>query len=160
MTSLAALLAEPGNVRREVPLFPVEAPDGLCDVPEISRQVMLFRDMRILAPTVFGFAIPNAGKRNPVTARKEGICGGAFDTEWHWDGGSAWVEMKGYDKRGYPGKLSGNQIAWGNRMHLIGKPVACFFDPSAAVQWLKSLGAIVLLREGPSPQSKSCDRHA
>lgn len=133
---------------RETPLFPVEAPDGDRTRSEIARQVTLFSTMRMVAPTVLGFAIPNAGKRNPVQARKEGIMGGAFDTEWHWSTGSAWVEMKGYDARGRAGSLSDNQVTWGNRMHALGKPVACFFDPLAAVHWLASLGAPVRLRGG------------
>lgn len=132
----------------ESPVFPVEAPDGDRTRPEIARQVTLFSTMRIVAPTVFGFAIPNAGKRNPVQAKKEGIVGGAFDTEWHWDGGQAWIELKGYDARGRAGTLSQSQIDWGNRMHRLSKSVACFFDPLAAVHWLASLGAPVRLRGG------------
>ena len=132
----------------ETPLFPVEAPDGDRTRSEIARQVALFSTMRMVAPSVLGFAIPNAGKRNPAQARKEGIMGGAFDTEWHWAGGSAWIELKGYDARGRAGALSDNQVAWGNRMHRLGKPVACFFDPLAAVHWLASLGAPVRLRGG------------
>lgn len=130
------------------PIFPVEAPDGDRARSEIARQVTLFGTMRMAAPTVLGFAIPNAGKRNPVQAKKEGIMGGAFDTEWHWDTGAAWIELKGYDARGRAGTLSQSQIDWGNRMHRLGKPVACFFDPLAAVRWLASLGAPVRLREG------------
>lgn len=133
---------------REKPVFPVEAPDGDRTRTEIARQVTLFSTMRIAAPSVLGFAIPNAGKRNPAQARKEGIMGGAFDTEWHWVGGSAWIELKGYDARGRAGSLSDNQVAWGNRMHRLGKSVACFFDPLAAVHWLASLGAPVRLRAG------------
>lgn len=130
------------------PIFPVESPDGDRGRSEIARQVTLFSTMRMAAPSVLGFAIPNAGKRNPTLARKEGIMGGAFDTEWHWDAGAAWIELKGYDSRGRAGTLSQAQIDWGNRMHRLGKPVACFFDPIAAVRWLASLGAPVRLREG------------
>lgn len=132
----------------EPPLFRVEAPDGRRDVAEISRQVVLFRTMHMVAPEVLGFAIPNAGKRNPFKARQEGICGGAFDTEWQWCGGEAWIELKGYDARGRAGQLSRAQIDWGNRMHRLGKNVACFFDPLAAVHWLAGLGAPVRLRTG------------
>lgn len=52
--------------------------------------------MHMLAPEVLGFAIPNAGKRNPIQARKEGIMAGVFDTEWRWNHGSAFIELKGY----------------------------------------------------------------
>lgn len=133
----------------EQPLFPVEAPDGRRTWAEIDRQVVLFRDMHMLAPAVLGFAIPNAGKRNPVQARKEGIMAGVFDTEWRWPGGSAFVEMKGYTKAGRAGALSTAQIEFGNRLHKMGVPVGCFFTPALAVQFLRDAGAPFLsIREG------------
>lgn len=134
---------------REGPLFPVEPPDGRRNVPEIDRQVALFRDMRMLAPEVLGFAIPNAGKRNPSKARREGILAGVFDTEWRWRGGSAFVELKGYSADGRPGRLSQEQIDFGNRLHRMGHPVGCFFTPALAVQFLRDAGAPFLsIREG------------
>ncbi len=124
------------------PRFPVQEPDGQRDWSEIHRQATLFRLVRTAAPKVFGYAIPNAGKRNPATARREGIMAGVFDTAWNADHPfmTAWIEMKGYDGRGQPGKLSVPQIEWGNRMHMLGKPVACFFCPYAAAEWLRMLG--------------------
>lgn len=125
----------------ENPIFPVEPPDGRRDVTEISRQVALFREMHIRGPEVLGYAIPNAGKRNPVLARREGIMAGVFDTEWRWNHGNALIEMKGYDKRGRPGKLSPAQIAFGNRLHRMGHRVGCFFTPSLAIEFLRDAGA-------------------
>lgn len=123
------------------PIFYVEKPDGIKNWSEINRQVELFKIMRMAAPKVFGFAIPNAGKRNPMKARKENILGGVFDTEWQWEGGSCHVELKGYTKAGVAGKLSHGQIEFGNRMTNLGKPVACFFTPMRAVEWMRELGA-------------------
>lgn len=123
------------------PLFPVQAPDGRKDWRELARQTTLFTIMRMAAPRAFGFGTANAGKRNPMQARREGIMAGVFDTAWHCDGPiTAYVELKGYDARGRAGKLSPQQIDWGNRMHGLGVPVACFFDPYAAADWLREQG--------------------
>ncbi len=126
---------------RPAPEFFVQAPDGRRDWPEIERQATLFRLMHLAAPRVLGFAIPNAGKRNGFNARREGIMAGVFDTSWQWtQQRTAWVEMKGYDARGRAGSLSTSQIEWGNRMLELGHHVACFFDPHAAVDWLRERG--------------------
>lgn len=124
-----------------VPQFHVQAPDGKRDWAEIERQATLFRIMRHAAPRVLGFAVPNAGKRNPSAARREGIMAGVFDTHWSFRAPvSAWVEFKGYDKRGRAGELSTAQIEWGNRQTELGHHVACFFCPYAAAEWLRGLG--------------------
>ncbi len=127
---------------RPRPSFPVEAPDGRKDWTEISRQGTLFSIVHRTGPSVFGFAVPNAGKRNPMKAKREGIMAGVFDTCWQAPSPfmTAWIELKGYDARGRPGTLSPQQIDWGNRMHAMGKPVACFFDPYAAAEWLRMIG--------------------
>lgn len=124
------------------PKFPVQDPDGRRDWTELQRQTTLFRVVRTAGPKIAGFPIPNAGKRNPLKARREGIVAGVFDTCWNADHPfmSAWIELKGYDAKGRAGKLSPQQIEWGNRMHLLGKPVACFFCPYAAAEWLRMLG--------------------
>lgn len=139
MTSQFDHLESPLN---EAPIFPVQAPDGKRDWTELARQSTLFRLVRTAGPTIYGYAIPNAGKRNPLQARREGIMAGVFDTCWNAPHPfmSAWIELKGYDKSGRPGKLSQAQIDWGNRMHRLGKPVACFFDPYEAAEWLRALG--------------------
>lgn len=123
------------------PEFFVQAPDGRRDWSELKRQATLFRVMRHHGPRVRGHAVPNAGKRNPQQAIREGIKSGVFDTSWAWRRPLvAWIELKGYDKRGQPGSLSRQQIEWGNSMHALGYPVACFFDPYDAANWLRELG--------------------
>lgn len=141
MTALQSLFDGLETSLIESPLFFVEAPDGRRDLAETPRQTRLFGIMRLHAPEVLGFPIPNAGKRNPTKARAEGIVSGVFDTSWQWTGNEAWIELKGYTAAGRAGELSPNQIHWGNRMHLMGKHVACFFDPMNAALWLQARGA-------------------
>lgn len=135
------------------PLFPVEAPDGRKDLSELDRQVMFRKFAANLAPAVLVWANANAGRRNPVQARKEGVMAGVFDMTCAWDIGAStlpdcdvstcFIEMKGYDKSGRPGRLSQAQIDWGNAMHQRGHKVACFFSGRSAFDWLASLGAPV-----------------
>lgn len=130
----------------EQPLFPVEGPDGKRHLSEIQRQATFINLMKTLAPTVMVFAIPNAGKRNPRLAKKEGITGGVFDLCCTWEGGGiCWPEMKGYSSAGRAGELSRSQISWGNDMYRRGHKVACFFDPMSAVNWVRRCGAPVRL---------------
>lgn len=125
----------------EAPLFYCEAPDCRKDWPEIDRQVTFFNLMRHAAPGVAVWATANAGKRNPMQARREGIKSGVFDVQCVADRPLlALIEFKGYDARGRPGKLSDNQIRFGNRMHRYSVPVACFFSPHRAVDWLREHG--------------------
>lgn len=127
----------------EKPRFPVEPPDGRRDVAELPRQTEFLTLMRMVAPTVEVRALPNAGKRNPQQAKREGIKSGLLDIGLWWDNrGHAVLEFKGYSQ-GRAGKLSANQIAFGNRLHDMGIPVACFFTAEAAVAWLADVGAPV-----------------
>lgn len=124
----------------EEPMFFVESPDGLRDLAELPRctkfRMLVGRDL----PKVWLYANANAGKRNPAQARREGIRAGVFDYTAVWGGDVAWVEFKGYSQR-RPGKLSQPQIDFGNAMIDRGHKAACFFDPEAAVEWLKKCGA-------------------
>lgn len=129
---------------KPTPRFPVEPPDNRKDVAELPRQVAFLSLMRMVAPSIEVRALPNAGKRNPSQAKKEGIKAGTFDLGLWWPfGGHALVEMKGYDKSGRAGKLSKEQIDFGNLLHDMGIPVACFFNAEAAVEWLRHVGAPV-----------------
>lgn len=123
------------------PVFHVQPPDGKKHWSELARQATFFHVMRYAAPHVSIWAIPNAGKRNPLKARREGIMAGVFDVQAvHEAPLCAWVELKGYDARGRAGKLSAPQIDFGNRMSALGHHVACFFDPYDAAAWLRSVG--------------------
>ena len=134
----------------EKPLFPVQEPDGRKNEAELPRCVMFLRLMRTFAPRCIVYANSNAGRRNPLQARREGIVAGVFDYTVVWTpeshlliAGVAWVEMKGYSKAGTAGKLSQAQIDFGNALHRAGHLCAAFFDPVAAVNWLRSIGAPV-----------------
>lgn len=124
----------------EAPLFYVEPPDGEREVSEIARCVRFRKLCASTLPNVLLYANANAGRRNPAQARREGIMAGVFDYTALWDGGDAWIEFKGYSQR-RPGKLSPQQISFGNAMIARRRHAACFFDPAAAVEWLKKCGA-------------------
>jgi len=145
MSAFAAFLDEPDTL---APLFPVQAPDGRRDWAEADRQATFRGRLRMVAPSLMVFANANAGKRARHQAIKEGVRAGVFDitvasgTVGHRF--TAWPEFKGY-AGGRPGKLSIDQIEWGNTMWRAGHHVACFFDPDAAVEWIRSIapGAFV-----------------
>lgn len=131
-------------------LFPVEAPDGKRDQTELMRVVTFRWAMRLLAPQVLLYANANAGKRSRRQAAAEGIMAGVFDYCAVWTPSShflrpgvVWIEFKGYDKRGRAGQLSQAQIDFGNTLVRLGHQCAAFFDPMAAVDWVRSCGAPV-----------------
>ena len=135
------------------PLFPVEAPDGRKDLSELDRQSWFVAFMKRTQPHIEVHANPNAAMRGfkaQAQAKKEGLKAGVFDLTVAWDIRDAtipdlptvaWPEFKGYDKRGTAGKLTPQQIEWGNAMYAKGFPVACFFSAKSVVAWLESLGA-------------------
>lgn len=134
----------------EPPLFFVEQPDVRKDLSEIQRVEMFRKIMREKAPHLILYPNANAGKRNPLQAKREGIVAGVFDYTVAWDiahstidtpATVSWIEFKGYDASGRAGKLSQAQIDWGNRMHRAGYRVACFFSAKSAVRWLREQGA-------------------
>lgn len=122
------------------PAFLVEAPDHRTGWTELQRQTAFLRLMRLAAPRVLVFANANAGRRNPRQAKAEGITSGVFDLTVLWRGKTAFVEFKGYTKAGRAGHLSDNQTDFGNRLVELGIPCGCFFSPSTAAGWLRSLG--------------------
>ena len=135
------------------PLFPVQAPDGRKELSELDRQAWVVNYIETRQPLVKVYANKNDGKRGLAAqrkAKKEGLRAGVFDLTFFWDvkdsdsdRGVCWVEMKGYDKNGRPGKLSQAQIEWGNGAHQRGHKVACFFSAKSVIEWLRSLGAPV-----------------
>jgi len=134
----------------EKPVFFVEEPDGQKHLTEIVRAAQFRRLMRTSAPTALVYANGNAGRRNPAQARREGIVAGVLDYTVVWmpsghllDSGVGFIELKGYDRPGRPGRLSQAQIDFGNRLTRLGQQVACFFDPERAVAWLRACGAPV-----------------
>jgi len=131
------------------PAFPVEQPDGRKDLSEHARQSWFVSFMRKTQPHIECHANMNHGKRNQIYAAKEGLKAGVFDMFVGWDYRltpqvpvtSVFVEFKGYSKAGQAGKLSQDQIDWGNAMAAKGFPVACFFSAKSVIAWLEQLGA-------------------
>lgn len=142
MNALADLLAMETPLS-ERPLFPVEKPDGKRTWAEADRQATFRGRLRMVAPSLMVFANANAGKRSRHQAVKEGVRAGVFDvTVASGTIGPRFVaypEFKGYDSRGRAGMLSDEQIRWGNQMHRAGHHVAAFFDPDAAVEWIRTI---------------------
>lgn len=131
------------------PAFPVEAPDGRKDLSEYARQSWFVAFMRRTQPHIECHANMNHGKRSQIRAAKEGLVAGVFDMTVAWDYrltpdvpvSVAWPEFKGYTAAGRAGKLSQDQIDWGNAMASRGFPVACFFSAKSCIDWLREIGA-------------------
>ena len=127
----------------EAALFYVEAPDRDKHLSEIQRVVMFRQLVRMALPDTRLHACPNGAKRTLWAmnqARREGMVAGVFDLCAMWPQRRvAWLEFKGYDKSGRPGKLTQAQVDWGNSSLRQGHDVACFFTPEAAVAWLRGL---------------------
>lgn len=123
------------------PLFPVQRPDGLRHLSEEARCKTLVRIVHQLAPQAEIAHVKNEGRHNHAKAKTLGVVAGHSDYIVTWPRcGTAFVEMKGYSAAGRPGELSQAQVDWGNRKFLMGFPVACFFTPEAAFEWLVQQG--------------------
>jgi hypothetical protein len=119
------------------PTFPVQLPGGCQRAPELSNQRGFINQLRWQAPHICVYANANAGKRNPRQARLEGIRAGVFDV-MVIESASKWamIEFKGFDKSGRAGRLSWQQIEFGNDMCARGVPVGCFYSPEMAIDFL------------------------
>ena len=132
------------------PLFYVEphgkAPDDTRRRPEAFRQESFVAYLRKTSPGITPASFANEGKRSTYAAgklKKGGLAPGMPDICCIWDGGWAFIEFKGFTASGQPGKLSPAQIDACNKIHRNGHPVACFFTATAALDWLRGLGAPV-----------------
>lgn len=123
------------------PLFPVQNPDGRKDLSEDTRCKTLVKMVHQLAPQAEIAHVKNEGKHNHARAKTLGVVTGHGDYIVTWPKcGTAFVEMKGYSTAGRAGELSQAQIDWANRKFMMGFPVACFFCPYAAFDWLVAQG--------------------
>lgn len=129
------------------PLFFVQKPDGLKHLSEDERCKTLVKLVHQLAPQAEIAHVKNEGRHNHAKAKTLGVVTGHGDYIVTWSKcGTAFVEMKGYSAAGRPGELSQAQIDWANRKFMMGFPVACFFCPYAAFEWLVSQGMPVIGR--------------
>ena len=141
----------------EEPLFEVEVPgrpgDNKALWPEEERQAAFVTFIGRTSPKLKVRAVRNEGRRGFKEQRqmkRTGLLAGTFDTFVYWDVADAtadcpqtlvWIEWKGFDARGRPGKLSQEQIRFGNDMTRKGFKVACFYTVVPALAWLAGLGA-------------------
>lgn len=141
---------EASHAREEQPLFYVEPvpekPDDKAKWSEDYRQRAFVAWIRKRAPEVTCFSIANERRVALGQMRKlkaTGLTPGVPDICVLWSDHWAFIEFKGFDARGRPGTLSPQQIATCNRIHSNNTPVACFYTASAALQWLRDMGAPV-----------------
>lgn len=130
---------------REKPLFPVEPKDRL-PASEVDRQSSFRGDLRIAAPSITSWAVPNAGKRGlkaQARAKREGMTSGVFDEHYAWDHDIVFLEWKDGS-----GDLSDNQIRWGNAMVRRGFRVACVRTPEFATSLFLEWGAPIARPRG------------
>lgn len=126
------------------PLFLVEKPDGRKTLSEDKRAAMLVKLVHTLAPGVEIAHVRNEGNYNHARAKTLGVVAGFGDFILTWKPrATAFIELKGYTAAGRPGVLSNAQIDWANRKYMQGFPVACFFSPEKALEWLRDQGAPV-----------------
>lgn len=132
----------------EKPLFRVDPPDSRRDWAEADRQATFRGRLKMIAPSLICFANANGGLRHRGNAVKEGVTPGVFDlTVTNGTVGArftAYAEFKGWQKK-RAGALSREQTDWGNMMWRAGHNVACFFDPDAAVEWIRTIAPNVFI---------------
>lgn len=112
---------------------------------ELSIQSRFRGRMKMLAPTVRIFAVPNAGRRTQweaLRAKQEGMVAGIPDCVCLWPGGTAWIEFKAKT-----GTLSKAQEEWLTWLHKAGHICGVFRAPDTAVAFLRAAGAPFLFAE-------------
>ena len=128
---------------RAEPRFTIEPRDKL-GLPEIVRQTVFLRDLRICAPAVMVWAVPNGhnrGIKDRVKAKKEGLRAGVPDLTLVWNHGIAFMEFKAGD-----GKPDANQIDLLNYLHDAGHRCAIVRTSAFALALLSEWGAPVRVR--------------
>jgi hypothetical protein len=106
---------------------------------ETDIQVSILQRLTHVAPRVFAFAVPNAGRRSrweSMQRKKEGMQSGVSDLVLTWPRVVAFAEIK--DRKG---ALSDDQISFLNRMARMGHPAGCFRSPDTLEAWLREQGA-------------------
>ena len=112
--------------------------------PEEFRQREFVAYVRRKYPDIILSSFANEGKRGPRLAAKMnglGLLAGMADVTCIWDGGAAYLEFKGWQASGRPGRLSPQQVQTLNRIHRNGHPVGMFFTATAALDFLRRAGA-------------------
>ena len=120
------------------PLFTIEPADkGLAT--EIQRQTTFLGMLRIAAPSVMAWAVPNGhnrGLKDRVKAKKEGLRAGVPDLTLCWNHGVAFLEFK--DGKGKPAPA---QVDLLNYLQAAGHRCAIVRTPEFALSLLAEWGA-------------------
>lgn len=127
---------------KPTPRFTVQAPDRDTR-SELERQTAFLGLLRICAPTVMVWAVPNGhnrGLKDRVKAKKEGLKAGVPDLTLCWNHGVGFLEFK--DARGKP---SDAQIDLLNYLQDAGHHCGIARTPEFALELLASWGAPVRL---------------
>lgn len=122
------------------PRFTVEPKDKDLGT-EIERQTTFLGMLRLAAPTVMAWAVPNGhnrGLKDRVKAKKEGLKAGVPDLTLVWNHGSAFLEFK--DGKGNP---DANQVDLLNYLQDAGHHCAVVRSPEFALELLALWGAPV-----------------
>lgn len=126
-------------------LFHVDPRSVADEGDELSIQVRLRKELKLLAPKVTLVAVPNGAQRTvwaAMKAKQEGLQKGFPDAMLLWpECGVAFAEIKA---RG--GDLSDDQIVWLNWLTKAGFPCGVFRSSRTFLEWLQGLGAPVMLR--------------
>jgi hypothetical protein len=108
---------------------------------EIERQTTFLSMLRIAAPSVMAWAVPNGhnrGLKDRAKAKKEGLKAGVPDLTLVWNHGVAFFEFK--DGKGKP---DANQVDLLNYLQDAGHRCAIVRTPEFALQMLAYWGAPV-----------------
>lgn len=125
---------------KPVPRFTVE-PTDRSPATEIERQTTFLGLLRMQAPTVMAWAVPNGhnrGLKDRVKAKKEGLKAGVPDLTVVWNHGAAFLEFK--DGKGKP---ADNQVDLLNYLTDAGHHCAVVRSPEYALALLAEWGAPV-----------------
>lgn len=139
MSALQAIFDDMETPLKPVPRFTVE-PKDKGPSSEIERQTTFLALMRIAAPDVMIWAVPNGhnrGVKDRVKAKKEGLRAGVPDLTICWNHGVAFLEFK--NARDNP---ADNQVDLLNYLQDAGHRCAVVRTPEFAMALLAEWGAI------------------
>ena len=139
MTALQSVFDALDAPLKPIPLFAIEPKDG-ATASEIERQTRFLGSLRIAAPQVIAWAVPNGhnrGLKDRAKAKKEGLRAGVPDLTIVWDQGVAFLEFKnGTDS---PDE---NQTDLLNYLQEVGHFCAVVRTPQFAMGLLEKWGAL------------------
>lgn len=140
MTAAFAMMDDLESSLKPIPRFTIEPKDRALG-SEIERQTVFLGMLRMVAPTVIAWAVPNGhnrGLKDRAKAKKEGLRAGVPDLTLCWNHGVAFLEFK--DGKGNP---ADNQIDLLNYLQDAGHHCAIVRSAEFAIELLEMWGAPV-----------------